>query len=62
MSSYNAQICNSENLYRLQFETSDYDEFKEVEKSVQKIKDKYEAKRKANQPDPNQLSLFDETN
>lgn len=62
MSSYNAQICNSENLYRLQFETSDYDEFKEVEKAVQKIKDKYEAKRKANQPDPNQLSLFDETN
>lgn len=59
MGSYNAQISKSENKYTLQFETSDYEEFKEVEHAVQKIKDKYEAKRKASQPDPNQISLFD---
>lgn len=59
MASYNAQICHKENDYRLQFQTSDYEEFKEVERAVQKIKDKYEAKRKSEEPDPNQLSLFD---
>lgn len=62
MAGYNAQICHKENDYRLQFQTSDYEEFKEVERAVQKIKDKYEAKRKAEEPDPNQISLFDNVN
>lgn len=59
MAGYNAQICHKENDYRLQFQTSDYEEFKEVERAVQKIKDKYEAKSKAEEPNPNQISLFD---
>lgn len=59
MASYNAQISHKEKDYRLQFQTSNYEEFKEVEKAVQKIKDKYEVKRKAEEPDPNQISLFD---
>ena len=59
MAPYNAQICDKEKDYRLQFQTSDYAEFKEVEHAIQKIKDKYEARRKSNEPDPNQISLFD---
>lgn len=59
MAGYNAQICHKEKDYRLQFQTSNFEEFKEVEHAVQKIKDKYEAKRKAAEPDPNQISIFD---
>lgn len=62
MAGYNAQICHKEKDYRLQFQTSDYEEFKEVERAVQEIKDKYEDKRKAEAPDPNQISLFDNVN
>lgn len=47
MTGYNAQIRHEENDYRLQFQTSDYEEFKEAERAVQQIKDKYEAKRKS---------------
>lgn len=59
MAGYNAQICHKEKDYRLQFQTSNFEEFKEVEKAVQKIKDKYESKHKATEPDPNQISIFD---
>lgn len=59
MSEYNTQICHKENDYRIQFQTSDYEEFKEVEWAVQKIKDKYEAKLAAEESELNQISLFD---
>ena len=38
--SYNAQLCRSENKYSIQFETSNYDLFKMVEKACQKAVDK----------------------
>lgn len=38
--SYNAQINNKEGKYSIQFETSNYDYFKMVEKACQKAIDK----------------------
>ena len=41
--SYNAQLRRAENKYSIQFETSDYDLFKMVEKACQKAVDKNNA-------------------
>lgn len=38
--SYNAQINNADREYKIQFETSNYDYFKMVEKACQKVIDK----------------------
>ena len=37
---YNAQICRGENKYSLQFETDNYEYFKEVERACRKVGDK----------------------
>lgn len=37
---YNAQICRKENKYTLQFETDNYEYFKEVERACQRVVDK----------------------
>ena len=39
---YNAQICRGENKYSLQFETNNYEYFKEVERACRKVVDKKE--------------------
>ena len=36
---YNAQICRAENKYTLQFETENYEYFKMVERTCQKVID-----------------------
>ncbi len=36
---YNAQICNDEGKYLIQFETSNYEYFRIVEKACQKVID-----------------------
>ena len=37
--SYNAQMCRSEDSYKIQFETNNYEDFKMVEKACRKAVD-----------------------